>query len=450
LSFKSPLRVVAAPLLLCMMCLLVLAGCGSGNSSPTTSTKVSNTAQLEASSGPNGLAGGLVNGIFITLTVCQHGTKTCAPPIDHVLVDTGSIGLRLVPSVLGSVSLSQILVGNSALLECVQYGDTSYSWGPLQLGDVQIAGEQASNIPIQLLGATSAPVPSNCLPTPVNPALPNGGNEDTLATLGANGILGIAGFTTDCGSSCNTVSFTSGYPYYTCPNGTCGAVPVPTGEQSTNVVAAFSSADTNGFMITFPSVAATGATSLTGTINFGIGTQTDNALTNVTVFAMDPCLDFPTVTFPFPNGVSYTDTNCNGTGTGLGGFLDTGSNALYISDATTLASLGISDCPPTSNGSGFYCVTGGGTATLSSIGLAGFNGVGSGTTSLNIMDATKLFTSNNAVFNDLGSDSVVGGSPSTDFFDFGSPFFFGRTVFVGIAGVAVVNGLNVPNGFVAF
>ena len=447
MSFKSPSRVVAAPLLLCMMCLLVLAGCGSGNSASTTSTgPVNNTAQVMASSGPNGLAGGLVNGIFITLTVCRHGTTTCMP-IDNVLVDTGSVGLRIVPSALGSVSLSQILVGNNALLECVQYGDTSYSWGPLQLGDVQIAGERASNIPIQLLGATSAPVPSNCLQTPVNPSLPNGGNEDTVATLGANGILGIAGFTTDCGSSCNTVSFTSGYPYYTCPGGTCGAVPVPTGEQSTNVVAAFSSADINGFMITFPSVAATGATTLTGTINFGIGTQTDNALSNVTVFAMDPCLDFPTITF---NGISYTDTNCNGTGTGLGGFLDSGSNAFYVSDATTLAPLGISDCPSTSNGSGFYCVTGVGTATLSNIGLAGFGGVGSGTTSLNIMDATKLFTSNNAVFNDLGSDSVVGGSPSTDFFDFGSPFFFGRTVYVGIAGVAAVNGLSVPNGFVAF
>jgi Protein of unknown function (DUF3443) len=451
LNFKPSSMLVAAPFLLCVLCLLGLAGCGSSNNNTTTTAmKVNNTANLVASFGPNGPAGGpngvLVNGIFITVTVCQHGSTNCVS-IPNVQVDTGSIGLRILPSALGSVALSQILVNGSALLECIQFGDTSYSWGPMQLGDVQIAGEQASNIPIQVLGATTAPVPSNCLQMPVNPSLPNGGNEDTLATLGSNGILGIAGFISDCGTGCTTVSFTSGYPYYTCPSGNCGAVPVPTNEQATNMVAAFSSPDKNGFMITFPSVAATGATSLSGTINFGIGTQTDNALSNVTVFAMDACGDFPTVTF---NGVSYTDTNCNNTGSGLGGFLDTGSNALYVSDATTLAPLGISDCSSTSNGSGFYCVNGGGTVTLSNIALAGFGGVGSGMVNLNIMDATKLFTTNNAVYNDLGSDSVLGGSPSTDFFDFGSPFFFGKTVYVGIAGQAVPNVLNAPNGFVAF
>ena len=448
MSCKSLPKAMVERFYLCVICLLVLAGCGgsSNNNTATTTTAVNNTVSLKAGFGPNGANGGLVNGIFTNINVCQHGTTICVP-IDNVLVDTGSIGLRIVSSALGSVKLSQILQGNNALLECIQYGDTSYSWGPMQFGDVQIAGEQALNIPVQVIGATNnLAAPSTCLTNPVDPTLPGNppGNEDTVQSLGANGILGIGPATFDCGSFCTRNS--TGTGYYTCPNGTCTEVAVATSSQAVNPVAMFSSLDKNGVMITFPPVGATGMATLSGTMNFGIGTQTDNALGNVTLYAMDACGDFSSATF---NGVSYADTSCtSGSGTSFGAFVDTGSNALYVLDAGTLSSFGISDCPSSSNAPGFYCVTGGGTATLPPISLIGSGNVGVGTISLSIADAVTLVKTNNAVFSNLGGDS--GNSPSTDFFDLGSPFFFGRTVFIGIAGGTVPNGVNAPNGFVAF
>lgn len=184
-----------------------------------------------------------------------------------------------------------------------------------------------------------------------------------------------------------------------------------------------------------------------GTINFGIGTQTDNALSGVTAFALDACGDLPQASF---GGVAYSDTFCNNTGNSFGAFFDTGSNGLYVLDANTLSSLGISDCSSSSSAPGFYCVTAGGTTTLSPISLLGSGNVGSGTVSLNIKDAISLFNTGNSVFNDVGGDSVPGGSASTDFFDFGSPFFFGRTVFIGIGGEAVPTGVIATTGFVAF
>jgi Protein of unknown function (DUF3443) len=435
----------ATPFLLGVISLLALAGCGGSNSSAAKTTVVSNTATLTAGSGPTG---GAVNGLYVTVTVCQHGTTTCAT-INNVLVDTFSIGLRLVPSALGSVTLTPITVMNgSPLEECIQYGDTSYSWGPLEFADVQIGGETASNIPVQLLGQVSAPAPSNCLTTPVSPNVPNGGNEDTVASLGANGILGIGGFIFDCGNGCTTASSTPGFPYYICPNGTCQAVGVPTADQAVNPVAQFTGSDNNGVMITLPSVPSSGAVSVSGTMNFGIATRTDNALGNAVIYALDACGYFPTVNF---GGNSYMDTQCTNNTGGLGGFLDTGSTALFVSDANTLKSFGISDCASGTAGFGLYCVSGG-TATLLGVNLVGFGGVESATISLNINDATTLLspTNNNAVFNDLGGDSVTGGSPSTDSWDLGLPFFLGRTVFVGIAGTAMPAGVNAPNGFVAF
>jgi hypothetical protein len=271
------------------------------------------------------------------------------------------------------------------------------------------------------------------------------GNEDTLASLGANGILGIGNNVYDCNSSCSSV-FTQGYPYYICPNA-CQAVAVPTPDQAVNPIAAFTTSDNNGVMIALPAVSATGSVSVSGTMNFGVATRTNNALGSVQVFALDPCGSLPTVTF---HGVSYSDTSCTQNGTSFGGYLDTGSDAFFVSDAGTLASEGIpiSDCAQGTAGFNFYCVSNGGTATLSNINLQGYLGVGSGTISLNIGDATTLFMSNNAVFNDLGTDS--GTSISTDFFDLGMPFFLGRTVFIGIEGQSTPIGISAPNGFVAF
>lgn len=426
--------------------LLLLAGCGGGSSSSTTTTTTTpattNTVDITASFGPNGQAFGYYNGVFTTVTVCQPSTSNCAT-IPNVLVDTGSIGLRILPSALGSVTLTQISdQSDDALEECVQFGNTSYTWGPMQLADVEIGGEKAPSIAVQLIGGNNFAVPSStCLTSPVNPYLPNNGDEDTLASLGSNGILGIGDGVWDCGTNCATVTTGStyaGYPYYICPTGqACEEVGPPTNDQATNPVAAFSSSDNNGVLITFPQVGATGAVSLAGTMTFGIGTQSDNSLTTQTVYAADSCGYIPTITY---NGLTYSDTYCSNGSGGIGGVFDTGSSGLYVLDAAT---LGISDCAD----NGFYCPSS--TLTLSNIALTGFDSVGTGAVSLSIANADQLFAANPtfAVFNNLGSDSGTG--PSTDYFDFGLPFFFGRTVAVGLSTTAPT-GASTPNGYFAF
>jgi len=420
--------------------LIFLGSCGgsSSSSSSTSTPAANNTAALTVGFGPLGAAGGYVNGIFTSVTVCAPGTSNCET-VDNVLVDTGSAGLRILNSALTTVpasSLGTITDSNGdQLQECVQYGDTSYSWGPMLVADVELAGEKASSLPIQVIGDNSFAVPSQCLATPVNPSLPNGGNEDTVATLGANGILGLGGFgyPLDCGSYCTSSSdlTQSGYPYYVCPTGqACSATTVPTQDQATNPVAAFSSADNNGVLVTLPSIPALGAANgtVSGSLIFGIGTQTDNALaTTATVYALDEYGDIPAFTY---NGVSYTSpTNWS--------VLDTGSNSLEFLDANTLASVGIIEC---ADAPGLYCPT----STIPfTVTASGANST-SGTIMFSIMNADTLFNTNNAAFNDLGGDS--GTSPANDFFDFGLPFFFGRSVYIGMMPGVFAGESSAPSG----
>jgi hypothetical protein len=403
--------------------LIFLGGCGgsSGNSSSSTSTSAANNlATMTVGFGPLGAAGGIVNRIFTSVTVCQPGTTNCQT-VDNVLVDTGSAGLRILNSALTTVpasSLGTITSNGDQLQECVQYGDTSYTWGPMLLADVEVAGEKASSLPIQVIGDNSAAVPSQCLATPV---LPGYGNDDTVAALDANGILGVGafGYPWDCGSYCTSSSdlTASGYPYYFCPTGeSCSATTVSTQDQATNPVAAFSSADNNGVLITLPSIPANGAANdtVTGSLIFGIGTQTNNALaSSATVYALDGYGNIPEFTY---NSIQYTSpTNYS--------VLDTGSNALYFLDANTLASVGISEC---ANAPGFYCPN---VTVPFAVTAYGANST-SGTITFSIMNADTLFSTGNAAFTDLGGDSGTG--PANDYFDFGLPFFFGRSVYIGM------------------
>ena len=83
----------------------------------------------------------------VSITVCTPGTSTCQT-IDDVLLDTGSYGLRLFKQVL-SVSLEQVTGGSGSLAECIQYGDGSSDWGPVQIASVILGNEPAVQVPIQ-------------------------------------------------------------------------------------------------------------------------------------------------------------------------------------------------------------------------------------------------------------------------------------------------------------
>jgi Protein of unknown function (DUF3443) len=373
------------------------AACGGGGDTIGSGggggvAAASNVVDAAVTNGPTGTSS--INVLYTTVTVCLPGTSTCQT-IDNIQVDTGSYGLRILAPVL-TLTFPVLALGNgSALVECTAFVD-GYSWGPVTVADVQISGESASSVPVQIIGDSRYPsVPTDC----VNSTQPNA--EDTVASFGANGLLGIGPFAQDCGEGC-----VSGIPapvYYSCPTeSNCTGTTVPLADQVTNPITLFA-ADNNGSIITLPSVATAGAATVSGSLIFGIDTESNNASGTETVVPV-AASGFLTSIF---NGSTLDES-----------FIDSGSNAYFFSDS----SLSSSACQQ-SGFSGFYCPT-------STTSLSGEMQLASGTSTVDFeIGNAEQISGSFAAFPGLG-----GTNPQPNSFDWGLPFFYGRRVAIAIQG----------------
>jgi hypothetical protein len=397
------------------------SGGGGGNPPPT----VTNVLSVIADSGPtdpaNPSAGPIqtVNTPFVSVTICAPGTSNCQT-IDHISVDTGSVGLRVVAAVLSSSVAAALTAAMDTqgrpLAECLPFAD-GYSWGPVKLADAKLAGEQASGISIQVIGDPAySTVPSACS---------SGGaqQEDTVSSFGANGILGVGNFQQDCGSLCatETVPQITTQLYYGCASpANCVATTVPLASQVWNPISKLPT-DNNGSILELPAVASSGAATVTGSLIFGIDTESNNALGTATVLSVDPGTGNLTVNFL---GQALSSS-----------FLDSGSNGNFFTDSS------LAQCTSSSE-KGFYCPSG--TQALSAT-LTSNSGVTTGTINFNVANADTLFSNGNGafyVFNDLAGTNSLPQS-----FDFGLPFFLGRNVYTAIENSPTSAGMG---PFVAF
>lgn len=377
-------------------------GCGGGGDSTTAppasggsggspGSSGSNVQPITVNGGPTAsIPGGYIypNAAFTSVTVCVHGTSNCQT-IDGVLVDTGSFGLRLLSSAL-TPALYTTPTAGSNLGECVQFVDGSYLWGSVQTFDVRLAGELASSVPIHVLDSNFYTIPIDC-------SSGGGAEEDDLMSLGANGILGIGPIQYDCGSACAPGGVSPPTAaYYECSAlSGCQATFVNLSQQVQNPVALFST-DNNGVIIELPAVSGPTA-SLNGSMIFGIGTRSNNALGSATVLTL--------------NQYQSINTIYNGTFMPYS-FIDTGSNGYFFPDANIPQDIYGWYIPATTRNL---------TATNE-----GYNGMFS-TVSFSVGNADNMFSanSNDAVLNTLAGYTY-------GYFDWGLPFFYGRNVYTAI------------------
>lgn len=355
-----------------------------------------NVVAVTVDAGPTG---SYVNGAFASVTICVPGTANCQT-IDHMLVDTGSAGVRLLASGAAGGKLTLPLPQNLAsdgngLNECYPLAN-GFVWGPVAQADVVLGGEQASKIAVQVIGQAGEPaVPSSCS---------NGmANLGTLSALGANGILGVGIFAQDCGSTCAQGPTNV---YYSCAvGGSCNSIALPALSQVLNPVP-YLPGDNNGVALQLPAVTPPGDVTVSGTLYLGIGTQANNGVGGATAYTTDSNGNF-VVTY---NGANYPGT------------ISSSLNANYFLNSTTVPQLPA--C--TGNLTRYYCPTSTQSLTATNVGLNN----ASSPINFSVDNASDLFT-NNPTFAVL--PTLAGPSTTVPLvFDWGLPFFYGRTVFTAI------------------
>ncbi|XAH21582.1 DUF3443 domain-containing protein [Xylophilus sp. GW821-FHT01B05] len=408
---------------------VLLAGCGGGGDSSsatsssslgtgtstsstssttataTTTSAASNVLAIKIDNGPSGITNRVANIPYVSLTICPPGSSSGCQVIDHVIVDTGSYGLRLMASVLNNLSglpLQQNTAGN-AYAECGQFV-SGYTWGSVRTGDVTLGDMKVPSLPLQVIADPAfSSVPTSCSST--------GSNQGTVSALGGNGILGIGYFLQDCGIACANKAIAGAY--YSCPTSTfCSASAIPVAQQVANPVAGLPS-DNNGTVVQLPAVPAGGATGVTGSLIFGIGTRSNNALGSATAYGVSPSTGYLTTVY---NSRSYTHS-----------FIDSGSNFYFFNDSTLTACTGAT--------SGFYCPSSTRSLTAQLQGQGSINT--SGTVSFSVANAASTFSNFGAAtaFSDVAATSTDSTS-----FDWGLPFFFGRSVFTALEGASTPAG----------
>lgn len=380
--------------------LAITVGCGGGGGDggggnsppPATGGATGNILPVTVNGALCSATSSYPNKACVSVTICAPGTSNCQT-INDILLDTGSFGLRIFKQAI-TVLPPATAPATGALAECIQFADGTSIWGAVQTATVILGGEPAVQIPIQVIDRTFG--------TPTLPAVCSNADPDP-ATARFTGILGVGLFIQDCGPACANVG--NNNVYFTCNGATCSGTTVPLASQVQNPVSQLPQ-DNNGVIVQLPGVPAGGASTVSGNLVLGIGTQSNNVPSSATSYSVGQAGNFSTVF----NGRTYSS------------FLDTGSNGYFFSPPPPSP---LPLCP----GSAWFCPAA--TTDLSATNTAA-SGSPSGAVPFRIGNFTSL-TSNaaNNVFAEIG-----GPFPQSFSFDWGLPFFLGKNVYVGFEGKA--------------
>lgn len=381
---------------------LALGGCGGGGGGSATPVPVppavaANQLLVTVQTNPDVTAVNpklaTVNIPYVTVTVCDASGQ--CQSVDHVVVDTGSYGLRLLQGAVSGLNLPpDSTTGGAQLGECAKFL-SGYIWGSVAHATLVMGAQSTSALPIQVIGASGFPAaPSGCSS--------QGNNVGTLQGLQGNGLLGVGHFVADGGD------------YYACTPSGCSTVQPATSAMVSNPVAYLTSGDNNGVVLQMPAVPTTGAGTTYGTLSFGVGTQADNAVTGFSVIPADLQGNLTVNLRGTDYPGSFIDSGSNFYFAPLGGVVPTDSSGYFI--PSSLLNLPITLKASTSTGSA---------ASLNS--------------QMYIGDYSSMDFVHYVAFNDIG---IADGTPTTSgaVVDLGMPYFYGRSV------AYVIYGMSSPIG----
>ena len=381
---------------------------GNGNFAQCTNTTTlpiitQNQALITVEQMPS--LNGLVNTIdmpYTTVTICNPNTSQCLA-VPHVLVDTGSYGLRILDTALTGLNLPPVTSSSVPLYECA-YFLNSFTFGAIVSGVIKL-GNGGSNL-------TTSPTSFQLIDSTGNngPCSTAGStNSGSQQALGANGIIGIGNLRSD----------SVGATYYTSqsPTSSWNQTTTPSTNASglvVNPILQFSSPNNNGSLMTMLPISSYGACSTYGTLSVGL---TSTNLAGLAVFGTDQ------------NGLVNASVPAPGFYSGntlAGSFVDSGSNEIFVDLALSQSNFG-------SNSSPDYLYNPN-ASTAVNFTLTNPNNINQSFSShFTVTDPTSAFSNNyNAIPNYVGPENGRA-------LDLGFPYFYGHSIAFLILGQTVAS-----------
>jgi hypothetical protein len=429
-----------------------LFGCGGGGGDSTTTTisgnglntlgqspavttravQTDNNLLVSVEDGPRGfLLAPNANILYATVKVCHPVSGACVD-IDHVQVDTGSVGLRVLASKVKSLNLPPLEISASPVVnayECFPFVIGGL-WGANAKAVVGLGRQLTGPVAVQLIEDDPA---AALQPTEDCKAAADYKILDSAGALGSNGIIGVGSTNLDCGSVCLDGSYAANrtfVQYYGCQQGAANAAacsttaPVAANLQVSNPISALSNpAYNNGVVLAMPAVTDPGAASASGELIFGVDSIAgSNVLSNNTVpsGARKVLLSVDTANIDAYLNITTQLTLGGLVQTFTSSYLDTGTNGLFFNDSSPAP---IARCA----GSSWYCpksvmtlnavLSDGGSTVLNPVSVA-----------FQVGNAEALFSTSNTAFGDSAGAAPTGSTS----FAWGMPFFYGKRVYMSI------------------
>lgn len=391
---------------------LTLGACNNGSSSNSkaigpTDPGSGNTVPLIVDGGYNYDA---INRPFIALRLCQSGTSNCQI-FDHILVDTGSTGLRINQSQISSTllaALTPITYQNQNVYQCMQYA-AGYDFGQVFSADVRLADKFASSISIEIINdGDQTGIPATCTGST---------SFANLNEMGAKGIIGINPY------SYPDNNYTSGGVYlgsnYTQVN---DPTTIPT-QLNINPVAALGS-ESSGFIMTLPSVTGASNGILEGSLILGLNTESNNMISSLLAESLITVVTGSNDS-SFPVGFFISSTSAGGVGD-TDSIFDSGTPTYYFYSS-------MQQC--TGSQAGFYCPTSTANSWNSTITPESGSAI---SLAVQIIGYSAI---DQSIMPGLGE---VASYSNLDLTLYGLTFFFGHSIYVGLMGPA--GSTNTPLG----
>jgi hypothetical protein len=444
---------------LCLALVLAACGGGGGDSSTTTVTgaglnnlgqspavstlamQTDNNLLVSVSDGPRGFQlAPNANILYATVKVCSPVDGRCVD-IDHVQVDTGSVGLRVLASKVKTLALPPVEIDTGPVrnaYECFPFVIGGL-WGANAMAVVGLGRQSTGIVAVQLIeDDPAAPLQA----TPDCRAAADNAILSSAGALGSNGILGIGSTNLDCGQICLTGSYAANatfVQYYGCPPAATSSAACSTStgvaanlQVSNPISAMLNSAYRNGVVLAMPTPGVLGAVSASGELVFGVDTVSGGPSLSSNMLPANATRVMLGID---PNQMdSYLNIGTRITQGGslqtfASSYLDTGTNGLFFTDPSIPRCAGSTwYCPRTALTLGAELLDGGSTAQ-SQVSVQ-----------FQVGNAEALFSTSNSAFSNAAGAAPTGSTA----FAWGMPFFYGRRVYLSIWDIACESSHSCP------